>query len=663
MRKILIPLALLVIIFITPSLFKVSALTQTVENQDVTIDINKDSTFEVTETANYIFNGEFHGLRRDITLTDSSSLQQCQQNSNLTCGGFDRVEVLSVQRSDGVAIPNNQLNFYNVDENGSTYFRIEWEIYSDGKNVSNYNIGWIIKYKVYGGIQEVAGHPYFYWDLLPEDRGSVTNSSEIRINFPDNLEVEQSKVEIFTSLNYKDTYPTNNSIKLTLSKLPYYGAITLAYPFEKGEITLPGSISYEILFPPLGGDVYLDNTLLTQNSVSDKITGITAGDHTLKVTRFGYQDIIKNLTISESENQKYTFSLQQTTLLSFANLINTIATIGGILLLPLTIIGVYLIYTKKGRDINFPKTIIPEFNPPENMRPYLLGSLKDESVDKEDIAGTIIDLAYRGFIKIKELKKNEYELISTGKDDKELDSIEKDILDAIFNGKEKTTTKDMAKTFPYKYLSITKSIYAKMVDEKFFNESPQLTIGKYAGLGVLLAILGGFSIFFLSSLLTELFGYFSAFTLGLDILIAGIGLAIIAKFMPAKTETGSKVYAHILGFKMYLHTAERYRLQKLGPDEFERFLSYAIVFKIEEEWAKKFEGLYSRSPDWYEGSDVNAIYNAYFISTFARSFTASTVSAFNLPSQSASGSGWSGGGGSFGGFSGGGGGGGSSGGW
>jgi len=132
--------------------------------------------------------------------------------------------------------------------------------------------------------------------------------------------------------------------------------------------------------------------------------------------------------------------------------------------------------------------------------------------------------------------------------------------------------------------------------------------------------------------------------------------------MPAKTEVGSQVLAKVLGFKMYLHTAERYRLQNLGPDEFEKYLSYAIVFGIEDEWAKKFEGLYEKAPEWFEGSNMNGIYNAYFISSLARSFTTTTVSSFNLP-QSASGSGWSGGGGSFGGFSGGGGGGGSSGGW
>lgn len=653
---------------------KTFALTQQAISQNVDITINKDSTFNVTETAEYTFNGEFHGLRRDITLVDSASLAICEEQG-LTCGGFDHIEVTNVTKFDGTQIPFDDLNFYTTEKNGSTYYRVEWEIFPDGKDVSNYKVGWIINYVVFGGIQEVENRPYFYWDLLPEDRGGVTQTSKINITFPDGVKVNEDNLQVLTSLPFTDILirgAKSDTLTINLKNIASYGAITLTYPFQKGEVKLPGKMNYQITNPPLGGNLYLDGYLVAQNSTSGTLRGITPGDHTLEIARTGFNTITEKFSIKESESIDRSYNLEQSFLLSLIDKANQIFFGLGIFFIPLFIILAYRHLRKRGKDVNMPKTIIPEFTPPEGVRPYLLGSLKDESVDKEDIAGTIIDLAYRGYLKIKEKEQEkvlgitvgqkEYELIRTDKKDG-LDKIEGDILQAIFNGKESTTTKEMIKTFPYKYNAIVSSIYKEMVTKGYFKESPQSTIAKYVGFGIFLLAFSVVGLFILSGILTELLGYFTVFTIALPFAILGLALAIFAKFMPAKTEIGSQVYAKILGFKMYLHTAERFRLQNLGPEEFEKYLSYAIVFKIEDEWAKKFEGLYDKAPDWYEGSNVNAIYNAYFFSSFARSFTTTTTTAFNFPTQSSSGSGWSGGGGSFGGFSGGGGGGGSSGGW
>jgi uncharacterized membrane protein len=115
---------------------------------------------------------------------------------------------------------------------------------------------------------------------------------------------------------------------------------------------------------------------------------------------------------------------------------------------------------------------------------------------------------------------------------------------------------------------------------------------------------------------------------------------------------------------MYLHHAERYRVQGLEPDEFEKYLSYAVVFGIEKEWAKKFEDIYKGQPDWYEG-EGDVIWNAYWASRFMRTFANSMNSTAYTPiaSSGSKGGGWSGGSFGGGGFSGGGGGGGFSGGF
>ncbi len=137
--------------------------------------------------------------------------------------------------------------------------------------------------------------------------------------------------------------------------------------------------------------------------------------------------------------------------------------------------------------------------------------------------------------------------------------------------------------------------------------------------------------------------------------------------MPAKTNLGTEILEKVKGFRMYLHTAERFRMQKLTPEMFEKFLSYAVVFGIEKDWANKFKDIYKGQPDWYEGYDSSRTWTPiYLANSLSKMNTVTTRVISSKPQSSSSGwsgGGWSGGGGFSGGFSGGGGGGGGGGSW
>ncbi len=656
-------LGIILAIFIFHSITTVTvhAVTFTYPNYDVNVQISKDSTYVVTEKADYVLNGEAHGLRRDLTLYDSQKSQKCASSSDLTCGGFDRVQVLSVTDNTGRELNSNEFKFYEyTDDYGTRYGRFEWTIWPDGKEVTDYKVGWTIQYKIFGGIQKIGNNPYFYWNMLPEDRSGTVNNAKLEVNFPSGINVNKDNLSVYADDSYR-IQPTSGGFIFTLSSLPDYSNFTVAYKFQPTDIVLPGSISYKVDAPLYGINILLDQQSIDSNSSVGIIKSVEAGDHTLEINHVGYKPFSQNINVKSGETSDVEVTLVPETWMSILLVLNNVFILIGCILVPVTMILVYLYYRRHGRDKNMPKTIIPLYTPPENTPPYLLGTIKDESVDKEDIVGSIIDLAYRGFIKIKELKKGKnYELNLQDKDTSELNETEKQILDSLFNGEDTRETDDMSSYFPSKYIKLTNRIYDEVVEKGFFSRSPRTTIGIYAGIGVLLIVLGVGSVILLSALLTNFLGYISIFTIGIAAATGGFCLLVIAKFMPAKTSLGSKTYADILGFKMYLHTAERYRLQKLGPDEFERYLSYAVVFKIEKEWAKKFEGIYNKQPDWFEG-DYN-VWNAIIISNFLSSFRTASVSGMT-PVSSASGGGWSGGGGSFGGFSGGGGGGGGSGGW
>jgi hypothetical protein len=161
--------------------------------------------------------------------------------------------------------------------------------------------------------------------------------------------------------------------------------------------------------------------------------------------------------------------------------------------------------------------------------------------------------------------------------------------------------------------------------------------------------------------------------------VAAISIVLItvvfAVLMRAPTIQGRKIMDEIDGFKLYLETAEKERLNMAGEppltvERFERNLPYAIALGVEKPWSQHFEAELARngvpdvaraghySPGWYSGSSFSSGKIANAVSAASAGMTAAMVAA--QPAQASS-SGFSGGGG--GGGSGGGGGGGGGGGW
>jgi uncharacterized membrane protein len=137
-----------------------------------------------------------------------------------------------------------------------------------------------------------------------------------------------------------------------------------------------------------------------------------------------------------------------------------------------------------------------------------------------------------------------------------------------------------------------------------------------------------------------------------------IFILFFSSIMPKRTQKGADVYWQILGFKEYINTAEKYRLQFTEKENiFEKYLPYAIVFGLTEKWAKAFEGIYNTPPSWYEGI-YQGTFNAVVFTNSFNGMISNLNSASTAPRSSSSGSGFGGGG-----FSGGGGGGGGGGSW
>ncbi|MEO8637330.1 MAG: DUF2207 domain-containing protein [Candidatus Taylorbacteria bacterium] len=128
--------------------------------------------------------------------------------------------------------------------------------------------------------------------------------------------------------------------------------------------------------------------------------------------------------------------------------------------------------------------------------------------------------------------------------------------------------------------------------------------------------------------------------------------------MSRMSEKGVHAKEHISGFKLYLSVAERDRINfhnapTKNPEQFEKFLPYAMALGVEKEWAKVFEGIDLPQPNWYNDSSLSAFSAGAFASNMTSFSTASNSSLASTPGSSSG----SGGGGSSGGGGGGGGGG------
>lgn len=124
-----------------------------------------------------------------------------------------------------------------------------------------------------------------------------------------------------------------------------------------------------------------------------------------------------------------------------------------------------------------------------------------------------------------------------------------------------------------------------------------------------------------------------------------IGMGICLKILPKRTAYGLELLGKIKGFKTYLETAEKNKLEAMvleNPNYFYDILPYTYVLGISDTWIKKFEEITLEAPSWYVGPGPFSIVT---FGTFMNEAMASASTAMNSsPNSSSTGGGFSGGG-------------------
>jgi uncharacterized membrane protein len=307
-----------------------------------------------------------------------------------------------------------------------------------------------------------------------------------------------------------------------------------------------------------------------------------------------------------------------------------------------------------GRDKRERETIVPEYEPPDNIRPAQLGVILDESADTKDVTATIVDLAVRGYLTITEVpsaglfSKKDWTLHDTGKKTTGLLPYETIVFTGLFKDGADVKISELRTHFVSALRTAENELYRDSADRKWFATRPDRVRLGYTGISILVIIAG----IGIAWLLGRSLG---AGLVGVAVVVVGlVGLAV-ARIMPAKTAAGAELFRRTLGFRRYMEVAEKER-QRFAEREniFSDYLPYAIVFGCVDKWARAFKDidLSAQTQSWYVGTTP---FTSFALSESLQGFSSNLGSAISSTPGSSGGSGFSGGGAGGGGGGGGGG--------
>jgi uncharacterized membrane protein YgcG len=310
-------------------------------------------------------------------------------------------------------------------------------------------------------------------------------------------------------------------------------------------------------------------------------------------------------------------------------------------------------WAEVGRDPQ-PGVIMPLYEPPATLSPAGMRYLVRMGFDNKTFAAAILDMAARGYLKIKE-DAGSYSLTLLDKDERVLTPDEKDIAGALFDGRNEiwlhqenheviqaaiTSLKKWLKNAEYKVYFVTNSRYllppvilslAIVALDLISQGGPQLVIGGFLcfwltiwSIGVALLLRKAaqswhavfsrgetsiantaasifitlFSIPFVGGEFMGLAFLVKASSLALAAFIAASALVhiLFLHLMKAPTMAGRRLLDQVEGFKMFLGKVDGDRINRAMPPEqspatFEKLLPYALALDVEQHWAEKFSGV------------------------------------------------------------------------
>ena len=618
---------------------RVDAITRddgyTINNYDIIIKVKENNVLDITENINVNFNESRHGIYRTIPLFNTITRLDGTTSKN-------KVQITNIKVNEPYtkSIQNGKLNLQIGDPDRTITGPKTYSIHYD------YNLG----------KDPSKDYDELYFNLIGNEWDANINKVNFTINLPkefdsDNLGFSTGK---FGSTSSNDVYHQVNGNTIsgyTLKTLEPGEGLTIRLELEEGyfknaklQVDWKESLIYifPILFP------ILCYNLWKKYGKDDKV---------VKTIEFNPPDGMNSLDVGFYYKGIATDKDVISLLLYFAN--------KGYLKISKTQVPKLF-----GTRESFTITKLKEYDGNDwcektfleglfrkrrkDQSPYLIGiqTIPSNKVTEEDLKDNFY-ITIRHILNDKKSKENQDKIFdskSVRKKGSIMAAIVITLLMIIIPPF--LTTYDFIGTFfPLFIAALAISIYtyytAKALEEKT-KKLPSILLMTLVIIIVLCISFFAFPNVLLAFDSITLTGYLIG-------LICIIIMTIFYRIIPKRTPYGIEILGKIKGFKEFIETAEKDKLETLvqdNPTYYYDILPYAYVLGVSNTWMKKFESMSYQPPNWYEGS------TDFHISDFDHFMFSATRTMTSAPSSSmSSGSSGGSGGGSAGGGSGGGGGG------
>jgi predicted membrane protein DUF2207 len=221
------------------------------------------------------------------------------------------------------------------------------------------------------------------------------------------------------------------------------------------------------------------------------------------------------------------------------------------------------------------------FASPDGVLPGQMGTVVDERVDVADVTATVVDLAVRNYVLIRELGPNNWVLVRRNPPDGALTDYERTVYHQLLGEAPEVPLSEVRVDMG----AVRESMYSDVVTREWFVRRPDHDRSLWSIVGVLLALLGAAATVVLALTVGHAL-------LGLALVVGGLGLALGARMMPARTRRGSVLVQQVRGLLGYLRTTEAGAIPP--PDRemvLSRSLPYAVVLGEADGWVRRFAEL------------------------------------------------------------------------
>ena len=611
---------------------RVDAITRddgyTINNYDIIIKVKENNVLDITENINVNFNESRHGIYRTIPLFNTITRLDGTTSKN-------KVQITNIKVNEPYtkSIQNGKLNLQIGDPDRTITGPKTYSIHYD------YNLG----------KDPSKDYDELYFNLIGNEWDTNINKVNFMINLPkefdsDNLGFSTGK---FGTTSSNDVYHQVNGNTIsgyTLKTLEPGEGLTIRLELEEGyfknaklQVDWKESLIYifPILFP------ILCYNLWKKYGKDDKV---------VKTIEFNPPDGMNSLDVGFYYKGIATDKDVISLLLYFAN--------KGYLKISKTQVPKLF-----GTRESFTITKLKEYDGNDwcektfleglfrkrrkDQSPYLIGiqTIPSNKVTEEDLKDNFY-ITIRHILNDKKSKENQDKIFdskSVRKKGSIMAAIVITLLMIIIPPF--LTTYDFIGTFfPLFIAALAISIYtyytAKALEEKT-KKLPSILLMTLVIIIVLCISFFAFPNVLLAFDSITLTGYLIG-------LICIIIMTIFYRIIPKRTPYGIEILGKIKGFKEFIETAEKDKLETLvqdNPTYYYDILPYAYVLGVSNTWMKKFESMSYQPPNWYEGStDFHISDFDHFMFSATRTMTSAPSSSMSSGSSGGSGGGSSGGG-------------------